>query len=215
MLLGRGINSTATCSRSFRSSKRPLFTLRHPTYNSRLYLDCLRCLEEFEQGEIAATTHHWQWAYRWPMPIHVIAGLLSGLARQPDHADTDRAWEQVEVVFQRYNNEDMSMAKIPAWHAIETLCDQAMAQHPGEPHEGRAYTKRIHKHVGPSVLDDADRMRSVDPMMVAEGGLFGDDLTNSALGQMFATTDSGPLGFGQGMSFYDMNADSDFPSLDL
>lgn len=170
---------------------------------------------------MAATPHHWQWAYRWPMPIHVIAGLLSGLARQPDHPDTDRAWEQVEIVFRRYNNDDISMAKVPAWHAIEALCDQAMAQHPGEPHEGRAYSKRIHKHgAQPPVPDDTDHMKNVTPMMMGDIGMYGTDMGETALGQMFSTAGSTmPLAFatsGQGgMNFFNMNADGDFPSLDI
>ncbi|KAH7134247.1 hypothetical protein EDB81DRAFT_94426 [Dactylonectria macrodidyma] len=110
----------------------------------RLYEDCLACLEDLSQGEKAATEYHWQWAFRWPMPLHVIAGLLSCLSRQPDHRDSDRAWEQIGAAFRRYNNDGISMAKVPAWHSIETLCDQAMLQHPNQKHEGRAYTKRMH-----------------------------------------------------------------------
>ncbi|KAI5463709.1 hypothetical protein BGZ63DRAFT_423030 [Mariannaea sp. PMI_226] len=110
----------------------------------RLYEDCLVCLEELTQGEKAATPYHWQWAFRWPMPFHVIAGMLSCLASLPDHRDTDRAWEQIDAAFRRYNNNDVTMAKMPAWYSIELLCDQAMVLHPNQKHEGRAYAKRIH-----------------------------------------------------------------------
>lgn len=115
------------------------------TDNRRLYDDCLACLEEFECGEKAAISNHWQWAFRWPIPIHCIAGLLLGLARRPDHGDTDRAWKQIDVVFQRYNNEDISVAEVLAWNSVENLCDQAMLKHPNRTHEGRSYVERIHK----------------------------------------------------------------------
>ncbi|KAL6411921.1 hypothetical protein AUP68_04300 [Ilyonectria robusta] len=111
----------------------------------RLYDDCLACLEELDCGEKAAISNHWQWAFRWPIPIHCIAGLLLGLARRPDHGDTDRAWKQIDVVFQRYNNEDISVAEVLAWNSVENLCDQAMLKHPNRAHEGRSYVERIHK----------------------------------------------------------------------
>ncbi|KAH6867503.1 hypothetical protein B0T10DRAFT_419731 [Thelonectria olida] len=128
-----------------------------------IYDDSLACLEEFERGEKAATSHHWQWAFRWPIPIHCIAGLLLGLARQPDHADTDRAWKQIDVVFQRYNNEDISMAKILAWKSIENLCDQAILKHPNRVHEGLSYVRRIHNISSPvTTWEPHNDMGSID-----------------------------------------------------
>ncbi|KAH7142141.1 hypothetical protein EDB81DRAFT_653210 [Dactylonectria macrodidyma] len=138
-----------------------LHRLVSPTDDCSLYDNCLGCLEEFERGEQAAIQHHWQWAFRWPMPIHCIAGLLSGLARQPHHPDTDRAWTQIDVVFQRYNNEDISMAKIPAWKFIEDLCDQAMLKHPNRAHEGCSYIKRIHNAGLPPTACEPHRAEAV------------------------------------------------------
>lgn len=155
------------------------------------------------------------------MPIHVIAGLLSGLARQPDHPDTDRAWEQIDIVFRRYNNDDISMAKIPAWHAIEALCDQAMAQHPAQPHEGHSYTKRVHKHAHSPMTDDSDHLKTtVSPMMLGDMSMYGADMSEPTLSQMFSST--GPamsMGFPTSgpndLSFFNITADGDFPSLDI
>ncbi|KAH7116464.1 hypothetical protein EDB81DRAFT_767483 [Dactylonectria macrodidyma] len=144
----------------------------------RVYDDCLACLEEFEQGEKAATSHHWQWAFRWPIPIHCIAGLLSGLARLPSHADTDRAWAQIDVVFQRYNNEDISMAKTLAWNSVENLCDQAMLKHPNRVHEGRSYVKRIHKNGSPMTAWEPHRAGAV-----SYGGMGSIDLSERIIRQ--------------------------------
>lgn len=183
----------------------------------RLYDECLACLEEFERGEKAAIPHHWQWAFRWPMPIHVVAGLLSGLARQPDHSSTDRAWEQIEVVFQRYNNEDVSMAKIPAWISIEKLCDQAMLKHPDRVHDGRSYANRLHKtessmpfwepqkpggtsQIGICAVESYDQKAfqpSLSDMFSAEATNFG-----------FTTTDIDTL-------FFNLNENNEFPSIDI
>ncbi|KAI5460970.1 hypothetical protein BGZ63DRAFT_405408 [Mariannaea sp. PMI_226] len=110
----------------------------------QLYSDCLSCLEEFSQGEMEATSHHWQWAFQWPMPLQVVTIMLTCLANVPDHQDTDRAWEQINIAFQRYSSHGLAMAKMPTWSVIEVLCDQAMALHPNRKHEGCAYTKRMY-----------------------------------------------------------------------
>ncbi|KAF7553442.1 hypothetical protein G7046_g7097 [Stylonectria norvegica] len=179
----------------------------------RLYDDCLTCLEEFEQGEIAATPEHWQWAFRWPMPLHVIGGLLSCLARQPDHIDTDRAWEQIEVVFRRYNNEDISMVKVPAWHAIETLCDEAMLQHPNRVHEGCSYVQRVHKKnpVGArATMDGKSRgLYDVD--------LYESDMGHTTLPGMFSVQATNPNFSADDIEsiFFHTHGDHEIPSLDI
>ncbi|KPM45402.1 hypothetical protein AK830_g1210 [Neonectria ditissima] len=183
---------------------------------ARLYDECLACLEEFSQGEKAATEYHWQWAFRWPMPLHVIAGLLSGLSRLSDHRDTDRAWGQVDAAFRRYNNEDTSMAKVPAWHSIEILCDQAMAQHPGQKHQGRAYTKRTHtsRSVGGAELHKLVGMPC--------GGVYGiemydESLRKQVLGDV-ASAEAISLGFSDteiDAVFFTVNGEDDFLSIDI
>lgn len=126
----------------------------------------------------------------------------------------------MDVVFRRYNNDDISMSKVPAWHAIETLCEQAVAQHPTQQHEGRAYMKRVHKHARPSMPDDAEQMKTtVAPMMLGNMGMYGADMTEPTLSQIFSTTGPGmSMGFptsGQGnMNFFNMSGD-DFPTLDI
>ncbi|CAM1511760.1 Fc.00g092730.m01.CDS01 [Cosmosporella sp. VM-42] len=184
----------------------------------RLYDDCLVCLEDFERGENAATPHHWQWAFRWPMPIHVVAGLLSGLARQPDHPDTDRAWEQVDVVFRRYNNENISMAKIPAWNSIENLCDRAMQKHPSRNHEGRAYTNRIHKNNSPHAAWEAQQKPegiSYDSMCSVD--MYDNGISQPSLTQMFST-ESMSVGFSASdidTIFFNLNENNELPSIDI
>ncbi|KAI9158195.1 Bikaverin cluster transcription factor bik5 [Paramyrothecium foliicola] len=183
----------------------------------QLYSDCLDCLEELERGEAAATLHHWQWSYRWPMPLHVIVGLLSGLAQHPDHKDTDRAWKQVEVVFQRYNNDEITMAKLPAWHVIETLCDQAMLQHQGRVHDGRAYTKRLHQSA--EATGDGEHT----PELVTDNiDLLVPGLSNPYFDQMFDSTAAPTLSLSDfytadagAMDFLTMHGDDEYFSMNI
>lgn len=188
--------------------------------HTRLYDDCLACLEEFERGENAATPHHWQWAFRWPMPIHIVAGLLSGLARQPDHPDTERAWQQIDVVFRRYNNEDISMAKIPAWTTIENLCDQAIGKHPGRSHEGRSYTNRLHKSnppAGPPTMWELHKPEDLSQLSSCKLGFYDNSLSHSNLTEMLSAPG---MNFGFTNSdidtiFFNLNEHNEFPSIDI
>ncbi|KFA63633.1 hypothetical protein S40285_03167 [Stachybotrys chlorohalonatus IBT 40285] len=188
----------------------------------QLYIDCLSCLEDLELGEAAAIPHHWQWAFRWPMPLYVIAGLLSSMARQPDHPDSERAWHQVDVVFRRYNNEDINMSKMPAWSAIETLCDQAMERHSGRTHSGRDYTKRVIYEDGwEECIDDSDMMKKLSGLMQGTNETPDPGLEIPQLDHQMLPIGSLPIGgayAGSGLDvfdFFNMETDIDFPPLDL
>lgn len=190
------------------------FEMRLSSANStRLYEDCLTCLEEFTSGEKAATAYHWQWAFRWPMPLHVMAGLLGCLASMPDHRDTDRAWEQIAEAFRRYNNDDVTMAKVPAWYTIELLCDQAMLVHPNQKHEGRAYTKRTH----------ASHHDKTVGVAAGCAGVYGIEMYDDALQKQqslveVASAEAMSMGFSDSdidAVFFNVNADDDFLSIDV
>ncbi|TQN66472.1 Aurofusarin cluster transcription factor aurR2 [Colletotrichum shisoi] len=107
------------------------------------YQECVEILEEMERGEAVATQNDWGWLYRWPTTPCLISNVLIGLARQPKHPITDRAWRQMNIVFRRRNNEDISMRKFAAWRVVEALCDQAMLYHKQRSHEGAWYAQRL------------------------------------------------------------------------
>lgn len=71
-----------------------------------------------------------------------IARLLHSLSQLPNTHKADRAWNQVDIIFQRHNGEDMLMQDVPAWRLIERLCDIAMYAHPSRAHQGTAYVVR-------------------------------------------------------------------------
>jgi hypothetical protein len=188
----------------------------------QLYTDSLECLEEFERGEMAATAPHWQWSFRWPMPLHAIVGLLSGLARQPDHPDTERAWAQADAVFRRYNTDAITMSKLPAWHAVETLCDQAMAQHPSRCHDGRAYAERIHRAADTADTADTgpgshgDEVRTPDVCLgnvdlFAPGPSFDQLFAGAAAAPSMALLADFYATDTDGMDLLNMGPDNDFP----
>lgn len=184
---------------------------------NRLYDDCLACLEEFSQGEKAATEYHWQWAFRWPMPLHVIAGLLSGLSRLPEHRDTDRAWEQIDAAFQRYNNDEVSMAKVPAWHSIETLCDQAMLQHPNQKHEGRSYIKRMHT-ARPVAGAEMHKMAGMPCGGVYGIEMYDQSLRKHGLEEMASAEATISMGFSDSdidAVFFNVNGEDEYLSIDI
>lgn len=160
------------------------------------------------------------------MTLHVTAGLLSCLANLPDHRDTDRAWEQIDAFFRRYNNYDVTMAKVPAWYTIELLCDQAMILHPNQKHEGRAYTKRMHA-LQPPVLGAAE-IHSAEIHHKAGVGLavpcagvyeieiYDDTLRKQSLAEV-APAEAMSLRFSNSEIdvFSNVNADDDFLLLDV
>ena len=154
------------------------------------------------------------------MPIHIVAGLLSGLARQPDHPDTARAWEQIDVVFQRYNNEDISMAKIPAWTSIENLCDQAILKHPNRTHEGRSYTNRLHKTNPPNApptMWELHKPEELSQLSAYSLGIYDAGLGQPNLTEMFSPA---AMNFGFSNSdidtvFFNLNENNEFPSIDI
>ncbi|EXF86439.1 hypothetical protein CFIO01_00136 [Colletotrichum fioriniae PJ7] len=112
-------------------------------FRSGFYQECVEILEEAERGEAVALQNHCGWIYRWPTTPCTISNILIGLAQQPKHPVTDRAWRQMNVVFRRHNNEDISMRKFAAWRVIEALCDQAMLYHKQRSHEGAWYAQRL------------------------------------------------------------------------
>ncbi|OLN95814.1 hypothetical protein CCHL11_02766 [Colletotrichum chlorophyti] len=118
-----------------------------PTSRARLYQECVEILEDMERGEAIAVQNHWGWLYRWPTMPCTVSNVLLGLAQQPNHPITDRAWRQVNIVFRRHNNEDISMRKFAAWRVIEALCDQAMLYHKQRSHDGAWYTRRLDQAV--------------------------------------------------------------------
>ncbi|KAH7312433.1 hypothetical protein B0I35DRAFT_480890 [Stachybotrys elegans] len=190
-----------------------------------LYSDCIDCLEEFQRGEAVATPHHWQWMFRWPMPIHAITGILAGLARQPNHPETDRAWEQVDAVFRRYNNDEMSMAKIPAWHAIEIMCERAMMQHSQISHGGRSYTRRIiFRGFRENGADGcSEPMKDLQSMNSGGICILDLDVATPSLTQMLAAAEAssgsmhlgGLSGMGDDAADYFMAENHSFPPLDI
>lgn len=99
--------------------------------------------EKLERLDELLTQHQWNWVLRWPVPWHSVGRLLTILAELPAHADTDRAWRQVDVIFQRHNNDEFSTAQIPAWRVVERLCDQAMLVHSSRVHIGYSYAERL------------------------------------------------------------------------
>lgn len=150
------------------------------------------------------------------MPLHVIAGLLSGLSHLPNHRDTDRAWDQVDAAFRRYNNDNTSMAKVPAWHSIETLCYHAMDQHPSQKHDGRAYTKRTHTS---RPVGGAELHKLVD---MPCGGVYGIEIYNESLRKQVLGEVTSAEAIGLGFSdteidavFFNANGDDDFLSIDI
>ncbi|KAK1979852.1 hypothetical protein LZ30DRAFT_751150 [Colletotrichum cereale] len=110
---------------------------------ARFYQEGVEILEEMERGEAVAIQNHWGWLYRWPTTPCLISNTLIGLAQQPKHPITDRAWRQMNIAFRRHNNEDISMRKLAAWRVIEALCDQAMLYHKQRSHEGAWYAQRL------------------------------------------------------------------------
>lgn len=110
---------------------------------SRYYHECVEILEEMERGEAIAVRQNWGWLYRWPTTPCTLSNVLIGLAQQPKHPITDRAWRQVNVAFRRHNNADISMRKFAAWRVVEALCDQAMLYHKQRSHEGAWYAQRL------------------------------------------------------------------------
>lgn len=134
-------------------------------------------MEEIHRGESIATAHHWGWIYNWPVPWGMIAFLLLNLARQLDHADVDQAWAQVDVCFRKYTSSDVQASRLPAWRAIEQLCDRAMYCHPDRIHSGAAYTHRVPQ-------DQIAALQPVDPSLSnanLQDPLFGDVNMLSAL----------------------------------
>ncbi|KDN67082.1 hypothetical protein CSUB01_01725 [Colletotrichum sublineola] len=112
---------------------------------SKFYQETVEILEEMERGEAVAVQNHWGWLYRWPIAPSLISNTLVGLSQQPKHPITDRAWRQINIVFRRHNNEDISMRGFAAWRVIEALCDQAMLYHKQRSHEGAWYAQRLDK----------------------------------------------------------------------
>ncbi|KAF6806731.1 C6 transcription factor [Colletotrichum sojae] len=110
---------------------------------AKFYHECVEILEEMERGEAIAVRHNWAWLYRWPTTPCTLSNVLIGLAQQPKHPTTDRAWRQVNVAFRRHNNADISMRKFAAWRVVEALCDQAMLYHKQRSHEGAWYAQRL------------------------------------------------------------------------
>jgi hypothetical protein len=163
------------------------------------------------------------------MPLHVIAGLLTCLTSLPDHRDTERAWEQIAAAFQRYNNDDVTMAKVPAWYTIELLCDQAMTQHPNQKHEGRAYTKRMHaaQQAG-SEIHRAEIHHHKVTLMAGVGvpcaGVYGIDMYDDDVLRKpqsiveVASAEAMHLGFSDSeidAVFFNVTADDEFLSIDV
>ncbi|EFQ32019.1 uncharacterized protein GLRG_07163 [Colletotrichum graminicola M1.001] len=110
---------------------------------ARFYQESVEILEEMERGEAVAVQNHWGWLYRWPKAPYLISDTLIGLAQQPKHPITDRAWRQMNIAFRRHNNEDISMRNFAAWRVIEALCDQAMLYHKHKSHQGAWYAQRL------------------------------------------------------------------------
>ncbi|KAF6826329.1 C6 transcription factor [Colletotrichum musicola] len=110
---------------------------------AKFYHECVEILEEMERGEAIAVRHNWAWLYRWPTTPCTLSNVLIGLAQQPKHPITDRAWRQVNLAFRRHNNADISMRKFAAWRVVEALCDQAMLYHKQRSHEGAWYAQRL------------------------------------------------------------------------
>ncbi|KAJ0278761.1 hypothetical protein COL940_007096 [Colletotrichum noveboracense] len=114
-----------------------------PDYRAKYYQECVEILEEMERGENIALQNHWGWLYRWPTTPCLIYNVLIGLRDQSNHPITDRAWRQINVVFRRHNNEDISMRKFAAWRVIEELCEEAIHYHKQRSHQGAWYTHRL------------------------------------------------------------------------
>ncbi|KAF9872334.1 hypothetical protein CkaCkLH20_10161 [Colletotrichum karsti] len=114
-----------------------------PEYRAKYYQECVEILEEIEQGEIIAVQNHWGWLYQWPTTPCLIYHVLIGLRDQSNHPITDRAWRQMNVVFRRHNNDNISMRKFAAWRVIEELCEEAMHYHKQRSHQGAWYTRRL------------------------------------------------------------------------
>lgn len=109
------------------------------------------------------------------------------------------------------------MAKLPAWHVVETLCDQAMAQHPSRVHEGRSYATRVYQPAEPSRAED-----HTPDLCIGNADLFMPGLTGPAFDQIFAATSASSMGLSDfyacgsdGMDLLNMNGEDDFPSLDI
>lgn len=115
--------------------------------------------------------------FRWPVPWHEIAFLLVGLAHQPNHADVDRAWRQVDESFRRHDNDDFSLGggAFPAWRAIERLCDQAMHAHPDRNHAGTWYVRRLLDGRQTSPPVPGSRHDSASPKGLFPGSRDGDE----------------------------------------
>lgn len=99
--------------------------------------------EKLERLDTLLSQHHWQWILRWHLPLHSIGRLLTKLSDLLAYADAERAWRQVDVILRRHNNEDFSMANVPAWRVVERLCDQAMLAHSSRAHAGCSYATRL------------------------------------------------------------------------
>ncbi|KAK1566430.1 uncharacterized protein LY79DRAFT_572131 [Colletotrichum navitas] len=112
-------------------------------FRVRFYQEGVEILEETERGEAVAVQNHWGWLYWWPTAPYLICSTLIGLAQQPKHPITDRAWRQMNIAFRRHNNEDVSMRNFAAWRVIEALCDQAMLYHKHRSHQGAWYAQRL------------------------------------------------------------------------
>lgn len=134
-------------------------------------------MEEIHRGASIATTQHWGWIYNWPVPWSMMAFLLLNLTRQLNGADVNRAWAQIDVCFQKYTGPDAKASNLPAWRAIEQLCDRAMYCHPDRMHSGAAYARRVPQ-------DQITTLQPVDPSLSTsnlQDPLFGDVDMLSAL----------------------------------
>jgi len=137
-------------------------------------------LEEVSRGEALALAQSWSWLYQWPVPWSAIALTLTALARQTESSQlVHRAWTQIELCFVRHNGTDsgISMRGIPAWRAIEVLCDQAVYSHCDRLHDGAAYMVRVSDRdgVGSTELSPdggtatgPDSIRGVDDVRMIE-----------------------------------------------
>ena len=110
---------------------------------SRLFHEAIEVMEEIHRGESIAAANNWGWIYNWPVPWSMIAFLLSCLAQQPDPPDVDRAWTEVDISFRKYTSSDAQASRLPAWRAIEQLCDRAMYCHSSRMHSSAAYAHRV------------------------------------------------------------------------
>jgi hypothetical protein len=170
-------------------------------------------LEELERGENIAKENHWGWLYRFPVTFNIISSLLVAMTCQPSHPAIPRAWRQIDIVFDRHNNDDVNMSKIPAWKAIENLCDQVMFYYPTMIHEGTPHARRravikVEGSKGPSRQRSLGGSEDGQMAMFDDVAMFNQDADSLVIPNLFTTPSDRNI---SGLTFGQWNHDNGFP----